>query len=437
MPQDNNRTHARTGQESTGCPPGSEQFAALSDAEVRFPIAAAIELLILQSTPFCNLDCDYCYLPGRNDKRRLSLDTLASVLKSVFESGKVGEQLTVLWHAGEPLVVPVSYYRKAVSLCDELAPDGSRIDQCFQTNALLINDEWSRFFLETHARVGVSVDGPAFIHDQHRKTRAGKGTHSRVMAGIENLQSNGVDFYVISVLTSAALDYPREMFEFYRDSGIRRVSFNVEEVEGGHQVSSLSSVEQERRYRNFLGEFFRLMISNPGVVSLRETERASNAILSPHCGNPSNQQARPYGIVSVDCSGRASTFSPELLGQPQAEFEDFSFVELTRQKLTDIEHSASFQRMADEVAQGVRNCRISCPYFSLCGGGAPANKFYETGSFTATETLYCRLGTQIPIDIVLTELERRSSANESVPGWLVGAGTQKLDSAKRYGPEAG
>jgi hypothetical protein len=31
-----------------------------------------VRLLVMQPTPFCNLDCTYCYLPHRDDKRRLA-----------------------------------------------------------------------------------------------------------------------------------------------------------------------------------------------------------------------------------------------------------------------------------------------------------------------------------------------------------------------------
>ncbi len=380
----------------------------------------SIELLVIQPTPFCNLDCDYCYLPERSNKQRLSLDVLESVFAKVLESGRVGKDLTILWHAGEPLVLPVSYYEQAAEIFSRLAPASVRIGHCFQTNGVLIDDCWSRFLEQSRARVGISIDGPAFIHDRHRKTRTGQGTHADVMTGIETLQSHGIDFYVITVLTSAALDHPHEMFEFYRHSGIHRVSFNVEEIEGGHRLSSLSGERQEQRYRQFFSEFFKLMIDHPGVVSLRETERAARAILAPFRPDPPNQQARPYGIVSIDCCGGASTFSPELIGQKHPEYENFRFVDLLSQGLCDLEQNAAFQHMAGAVNEGIRRCKKACPYFSLCGGGAPANKFYESGTFDSTETLYCRLGTQIPVDTVLAELERRALSGETVPAWLTG-----------------
>ena len=71
-----------------------------------------INLVVIQPTPFCNLDCDYCYLPNRDLKERLSLDLIEPIFKAIFTSPFVGEFVDICWHAGEPLAVPISYYKE-------------------------------------------------------------------------------------------------------------------------------------------------------------------------------------------------------------------------------------------------------------------------------------------------------------------------------------
>nr|MCU0530318.1 GRRM system radical SAM/SPASM domain protein [Cyanobium sp. Prado107] len=66
-----------------------------------------IGLVVIQPTPFCNLDCDYCYLPDRGNRSRLPLELVDPILRAVLTSPFVGGDITVLWHAGEPLAVPV------------------------------------------------------------------------------------------------------------------------------------------------------------------------------------------------------------------------------------------------------------------------------------------------------------------------------------------
>ena len=67
-------------------------------------------LLVLQPTPFCNIDCSYCYLSNRRSTARMSLETLALICRRVFESPRLGRQLEVAWHGGEPLAVPLAWY---------------------------------------------------------------------------------------------------------------------------------------------------------------------------------------------------------------------------------------------------------------------------------------------------------------------------------------
>ena len=55
-----------------------------------------------------------------------------------------------------------------------------------QTNGTLIDDDWCTFFLQWHAGVGVSIDGPRELHDRNRRTRSGAGTFDRTIAGIRN-----------------------------------------------------------------------------------------------------------------------------------------------------------------------------------------------------------------------------------------------------------
>ena len=60
-----------------------------------------IELLVIQPTPFCNINCSYCYLPNRHSKAVVSLETLSNLFSEVFASGWVQDLLSVVWHAGD------------------------------------------------------------------------------------------------------------------------------------------------------------------------------------------------------------------------------------------------------------------------------------------------------------------------------------------------
>src|SRR3954469_24820001 len=153
------------------------------DSELPGPL----ELLVLQPTPFCNINCSYCYLPDRQSTKQMTAATLEQAFAGVFSSGLVREPFTLLWHAGEPLVVPVAFYEAADELLDRYNHSGVPVTQSFQTNATLLSEDWCDFLLRRQIHLGVSVDGPAFLHDRRRRTRQGKGTLDRVLQGIRLL----------------------------------------------------------------------------------------------------------------------------------------------------------------------------------------------------------------------------------------------------------
>ena len=119
--------------------------------------AARLRLLVLQPTPFCNIDCSYCYLSNRGSAARMSLATLDLVCRCVFESPLLASELQVAWHGGEPLTVPLAWYEEATALIAARRPASLRLTHAFQTNGLLVNEDWVRFFDRTGARVGLSL----------------------------------------------------------------------------------------------------------------------------------------------------------------------------------------------------------------------------------------------------------------------------------------
>jgi uncharacterized protein len=226
-----------------------------------------IDLLVVQPTPFCNIDCKYCYLPDRNSQAVVSQETLHNLFSQIFASGWLGHALSVVWHAGEPMVLPIGFYRDAFAMIDRLRPQGLPVMHSFQTNGTLINEAWCAFFAEAEINLGVSVDGPKHIHDRNRVTRSGRGSFDRTIAGIRLLNRHRVPFHVISVLSAASLAAPREMFDFYVAEGIEQVCFNVEESEGDHVSQSFGEAGIETAYYDFLREFWRLSVAEPRAIT--------------------------------------------------------------------------------------------------------------------------------------------------------------------------
>ncbi|HEV3177645.1 MAG TPA: cyclophane-forming radical SAM/SPASM peptide maturase GrrM/OscB [Stellaceae bacterium] len=370
-----------------------------------------INLLVIQPTPFCNIDCRYCYLPNRSSKAVVERATLVNLFSQVFQSGWARDRLTVIWHAGEPMVMPIGFYRDAFELVAQLKPAELSLTHAFQTNGTLIDDEWCEFLLDARVNVGVSIDGPRRFHDRNRVTRAGRGTFDKTIRGIRLLRKHGVPFHVITVLSTESMDAPREMFDFYVSEGIDHVCFNVEESEGEHVSQSLGKVDAERAYYAFLSEFWRLSAAAPGkIVFIREIEQALRQVLRPKEAVFHNDLVEPFAITSMDHAGNISTFSPELLGLKNERYGDFILGNVNRDVLVDFEKGAGFVRMRADIEAGVARCRETCEYFSVCGGGEPVNKLAENGTFISTETAFCRLTKMRATDLVLDALDRAEPA---------------------------
>ena len=365
-----------------------------------------LELLVIQPSPFCNLDCSYCYLPDRLNKRKISLETLEKALNWAFSSGLVRQPFTLLWHAGEPMVLPATFYEQATVLLERCNVSGFEVTQSFQTNATLVNDAWCEFIRRRGVQVGVSVDGPDFLNDRHRVTRQGGGTLDRVLRGMQLLRDYEIFFDVITVLTSTSLDYPDELFDFYMEHGVTSVAFNVEEIEGPHVTSSLSGSGVESRFRRFYSRFMDLALAADPPLRVREFDSAHNSVSYRQPPEMRTQECRPFAILNVDYEGNFSTYSPELLGLSSPRHGSFALGNVARASLESVLTMPRFLALDDEIRRGVDLCQETCRYFPFCGGGPPGNKFFENGDFATTETLSCRLHKQATFDVALDKLEQ-------------------------------
>jgi uncharacterized protein len=371
--------------------------------------APTISIVVVQPTPFCNINCGYCYLPQRNDRTTMQQSTVETLFDQVFRSGWASEQLTVIWHAGEPLVVPPEFYEHAFRTIEALRPASVQVRHSLQTNGMLISQEWCKLFKSWHVGVGVSIDGPRQFNDAQRLTRTGKSTFDRAVQGIRMLRAECVPFHVITVLSAASLEAPEALLDFYHAEGIEDVCFNVEESEGDHVSALLSGPGLEARFRAFLSRFWQLARQDARVRFIREIDGMLSRVFRPEGEGFRNIQVEPFGMLNVDCKGNVSTFSPELLGLRRQEYADFIIGNVHANSLDDMRRSAALQAMSDDIAAGVEACRRGCEYFSVCGGGAPVNKLFENGSFASARTSFCDLTQKVPIDLILEAFDRLES----------------------------
>ena len=189
--------------------------ASLAAAPPRF------HLLAKPSGSTCNIDCKYCFFLSKealypNDRHRMSDATLELYIRQLLESHRLPEVI-VAWQGGEPTLMGVEFFRKSVALVEKYKRPGQVIQHTFQTNGIVLDDEWCAFFKEHDFLVGLSVDGPRELHDAYRVTRNGKGTFDMVMGGWSQLRRHGVRFNVLCTVNAANQAHGRRVYRFFRD----------------------------------------------------------------------------------------------------------------------------------------------------------------------------------------------------------------------------
>ena len=340
--------------------------------------------------------------------------TLEVIIKKVLRSAVVGKELMINWHLGEPMAVPIEFYEHAIQCVDKYNHCGIHVTHTIQTNGTLINDKWCQFFRNNGFGIGISIDGPAFIHDRVRVTREGNGTHARICNGLRLLREHGLGYAGLCVLTDFSLDYPDAIYEFFSDNGFSALAFNVEEIESANVHTTLSSSSQSTdsvirdRYSKFMSRVFDRWHSDEFRLRIREFDDTLESIRRK-VNDPHFYRNRDMGVLSIlsfKHNGDITAFSPELAGgtldDPKA------FVVGNVFDIDEIEsllNSPRLRQFSTEIYAGIQQCAETCEYFDLCGGGFSSNKVFENGSFNSTETSYCVLHRKALADVIIKKLE--------------------------------
>lgn len=216
------------------------------------PLTYPLYLMAKPIGAVCNLNCSYCYylekeLLYENRKSYQMSDQLLERFVKEYIEAQPTPNVSFTWHGGESLLRDVEFYKKALRY-QKMYAKGRQVENCIQTNGVLLNDDWCEFFAENNFLVGVSIDGPEHCHDIYRKNKGGKGTFREVMRGIELLKKHCVEFNTMSVINNYNARYPLEVYCFLKEIGSKYLQFSpvVERIAIGEKLS-LQTPESERQ----------------------------------------------------------------------------------------------------------------------------------------------------------------------------------------------
>ena len=181
----------------------------------------AFHVMMKPRGAICNLDCKYCYFLAKEDLYpgsgfRMSDDLLEEYVRQYIEAQQVPE-VTFAWQGGEPTLMGLEFFEKAVELQKKHQKPGTRLFNSLQTNGTLLDGDWCRFFHENDFLIGLSLDGPRALHDAYRVDKGGKPTFDAVMRAAELMRSHEVEFNILTTVHAANADHPIEVYRFMRD----------------------------------------------------------------------------------------------------------------------------------------------------------------------------------------------------------------------------
>jgi uncharacterized protein len=179
--------------------------------------------------PICNLNCKYCFYLEKEllypdvSKWAMSDAVLENYIR-LYIQAQPTEIVHFAWQGGEPTLLGVEFFRKVIDLQARYA-NGKTIENAFQTNGILLNDDWCQFFSENKFLVGLSIDGPEKLHDAYRVDKGDQPTFDRVMRGVETLKKHGVTFNTLTTVHRANSSHPLEVYRFLREQGSGYMQF--------------------------------------------------------------------------------------------------------------------------------------------------------------------------------------------------------------------
>lgn len=179
--------------------------------------------------PICNLYCEYCYYlekeklyPGTINFSMRD-DVLEEFIRQYIESHNQ-PVIPFAWQGGESTILGINYFKKVVELQNKYA-NRRQINNTFQTNGILLDDKWCEFFAENNFLVGISIDGPRFIHDKYRFTKANHPSFDKVIKGVKLLQKHRVEFNALTVIQRYNSYYPLQVYKYLKDLGVKYIQF--------------------------------------------------------------------------------------------------------------------------------------------------------------------------------------------------------------------
>ncbi len=193
-----------------------------------YPQKPLNSVLIKPSGPDCNMDCVYCFYLEKSElypqakKHRMNKEVLREMTKQLLSQNI--PLLSIGWQGGEPTLMGLPFFEKAIEYQMQFG-NGKTVSNGFQTNGILLDNSWAHYFKKYNFLIGLSLDGPEYIHDHYRVLNSGQGTWSKVVDRAKLLLDNDVNVNAMIVLNDQNTHHVEEIYNFHKSLGLNHMQF--------------------------------------------------------------------------------------------------------------------------------------------------------------------------------------------------------------------
>ncbi|MFN8544098.1 MAG: anaerobic sulfatase maturase [Candidatus Binatia bacterium] len=322
--------------------------------------------------PLCNLGCTYCFylrteaLFDAGATFRMSDEVLEAFTRQ-YLAAHPGPEITFAWQGGEPTLMGLDFFRRAVALQARHRRSGTHVANALQTNGLLLDDAWCRFLKAHGFLVGLSLDGPRALHDAHRVDKGNQPTFDRVLAALALLRHHDVAHNVLCVVTETNGAAPRAVYDFFRSQGVRWLQF-IPAVEHAAAGGVTAATVRPATWGRFLCTVFDAWVRHDvGHVFVQQFDGAVEAAVG----------LEPSLCVHARTCGRclAMEHDGSLYACDHYVRPAHRLGRVVDTALAELVDADAQRRFGTDKWDGLpRACR-ECPVLAACHGGCPKDRF--------------------------------------------------------------
>jgi serine-type anaerobic sulfatase-maturating enzyme len=324
-------------------------------------------LLVKPASFGCNLRCTYCfYLVKENiySGQHMMTDAVLEQMISSFMAVPM-PNYSFGWQGGEPTTMGLDFFERAIELMQQYGVSGKAVSNGLQTNGTLLDDKWGKFLHKYNFLVGISIDGPAIIHDQNRLTVNGDGSHKSVMRGLDVLKRHNVEHNVLTLVNSANVKHPLEVYAYLKSLGLNYHQY-VECVEFDEKNELMPFAVKPEQWGEFLCQIFDEWYKNDArKVSVRLFDSILVKMVDKHANVCAMaDDCRQYFVVE----NNGDVYPCDFFVTPELKLGN-----ILNDDWKSLYESQLYVDFGERKSQRNDKCG-QCPYLSLCAGCCQKNR---------------------------------------------------------------